>query len=958
MSDAALLQPSCPPLHRPEALFATGATVQGLRAAQVQVSGGVRTLGVWLFQDPPPALADPAAWTLTAAHGVAPVAIASAVVQGAPTPHIELTLTGAPDPTLYRLEVVDPPPVAFDPLRVFLPVRLRPDCDALGSCITVPPAPVPPAPSPVHDYLARDWRSLRQALLEFLIQERPEADLSAADPTVTLLELFAHVGDLLHYRLDRVATEAYLETARLRTSVRRHARLVDYPLGEAVSARTFVHVQVAPGSVPVPVPAGAVARDAPGSDLAFTTEAALTARAERGEIPIYDWGEEACCLPEGATECVLVRPLPADAPGAWIGVGDLLVFEVVDPIDRVAHQRWATRQQAWPIVAPADAFRDPLASRAAQVVRLTAVDPFVDPLLGAGLPLFRVAWSREDALVRSYAVGIDTGEGADEVTIARANLVPAHHGVVADPGGLAARPGGGYSLTSAGDPSRGGPGLALDETGRPHRLEVDVTLPSGLAAGAEWVETLLDPEASSSDFPFVVDSEEHEPPVLRFRTGAVGLDPPGDGPVAARYEVGGGVIGNVPANALHELELGAIATIAARNPTAATGGVDRMPLAVARRDAPEAFAAAPKRAVIPADYAAAADEEPIVTRAVARRTWSGSWPLITTVVDLDVDSDEAEQEALAALAATLDGSADARGRVGRRSRHAGGPDDRARGVRRARLRSRAAPRGDPAAAAPGQRRVARPVPPLAPGARLVGVPLVRPRSRRRRPRGRRGGDDRGAPPLRSAGDGARRDRGRGRRGGGARRRPGPARARTARRRRGGARMSCEPVCPCGCGAPALVLDPPPPGETHLRRRVGEFHGFVSELVATVERQTVDGSPARVELGCRGRSRRAADRAPVGVRRRERGRLQRADGGRDLPADGAGLDRPAPPRRARRLQAPAADRGAGVGRRGAGEGREPDGALRARACRLLRRRSGWPRPTRWWQTPICAPSGPR
>ena len=54
-------------------------------------------------------------------------------------------------------------------------------------------------------------------------------------------------------------------------------------------------------------------------------------------------------------------------------------------------------------------------------------------------------------------------------------------------------------------------------------------------------------------------------------------------------------------------------------------------------------------------------------------------------------------------------------------------------------------------------------------------------------------------------------------------------------------MSCEPVCPCGCGAPALALDPPPPGETHLRRRVGEFHGFVSELVAAVERQVVDGA---------------------------------------------------------------------------------------------------------------------
>ena len=54
-------------------------------------------------------------------------------------------------------------------------------------------------------------------------------------------------------------------------------------------------------------------------------------------------------------------------------------------------------------------------------------------------------------------------------------------------------------------------------------------------------------------------------------------------------------------------------------------------------------------------------------------------------------------------------------------------------------------------------------------------------------------------------------------------------------------MTCEPTCPCGCGAPVLVLDPPPPGETHLRRRAGEFHGFVRDLVATVERQTVNGA---------------------------------------------------------------------------------------------------------------------
>ena len=55
-----------------------------------------------------------------------------------------------------------------------------------------------------------------------------------------------------------------------------------------------------------------MAVDVSASDLAFTLEADLAADARLAEIPIYDWGEAACCLSAGATECVLVRPLAAD----------------------------------------------------------------------------------------------------------------------------------------------------------------------------------------------------------------------------------------------------------------------------------------------------------------------------------------------------------------------------------------------------------------------------------------------------------------------------------------------------------------------------------------------------------------------------------------------------------------------------------------------------------------------
>ena len=75
---------------------------------------------------------------------------------------------------------------------------------------------------------------------------------SAADLGVTLVELLAYVGDHLSYWQDAVATEAYLETARLRTSLRRHALLVDYHVHDGCNARVWLHVEVNAGGVALP----------------------------------------------------------------------------------------------------------------------------------------------------------------------------------------------------------------------------------------------------------------------------------------------------------------------------------------------------------------------------------------------------------------------------------------------------------------------------------------------------------------------------------------------------------------------------------------------------------------------------------------------------------------------------------------------------------------------------------
>ena len=91
------------------------------------------------------------------------------------------------------------------------------------------------------DYLAKDYASFRRLMLDRLAASAPGAITGhPADPGTMLVELVAGVADDLSYYQDAVATEAYLGTARLRTSVRRHARLLDYLMHDGCNARAWV----------------------------------------------------------------------------------------------------------------------------------------------------------------------------------------------------------------------------------------------------------------------------------------------------------------------------------------------------------------------------------------------------------------------------------------------------------------------------------------------------------------------------------------------------------------------------------------------------------------------------------------------------------------------------------------------------------------------------------------------
>lgn len=294
-------------------------------------------------------------------------------------------------------------------------------------------------------YLGRDWAGLKQLMLNRMAVTAPRwTETHEPDMWTALVELLAYVGDDLSYYEDAVATEAYLQTARMRVSIKRHARLLDYRLGDGCAARAWVCVQV---SAPVELPTGAIRFAAfgalpagsPAPVLDGSTDPpplwfpdhpqysplpppAATATTQllpaHNKIPLWSWGESDSHLVTGATRAVLIDAatgagaidqLPpamrgqAPARVLSLAVGDVLVLEQsVDPASGTPDSGDATLRQA---------------------VRLTRVRELYDELYE--LPLLEIGWDEDDALTFELAV---TGAGRF-CAHASGNVVLVEHGV-------------------------------------------------------------------------------------------------------------------------------------------------------------------------------------------------------------------------------------------------------------------------------------------------------------------------------------------------------------------------------------------------------------------------------------------------------------------------------------------------------------------------------------------------
>lgn len=102
----------------------------------------------------------------------------------------------------------------------------------------------------IIDYSARDYESLLEAMRTLIPAKLPEwTDYKQeTDFGNVLLQLFAHMGDIIAYHQDRMVNESFLGTARERSSIIQHLQLIGYRLATAFPASAELTLEFLEGT--------------------------------------------------------------------------------------------------------------------------------------------------------------------------------------------------------------------------------------------------------------------------------------------------------------------------------------------------------------------------------------------------------------------------------------------------------------------------------------------------------------------------------------------------------------------------------------------------------------------------------------------------------------------------------------------------------------------------------------
>ncbi|MBD2729677.1 putative baseplate assembly protein [Nostoc sp. FACHB-892] len=592
----------------------------------------------------------------------------------------------------------------FDPRYSQVQFKFRDGiCNTDIDCLQPQAAPPPQLVEPNINYLAKDYASFRQLILDRLSLVMPDwEEHHVPDLGITLVEVLAYVGDYLSYYQDAVATEAYLETARQRISVRRHARLIDYPMHEGCNARTWLWLETSNDisletknfyfitSYKSAPSLGTILKDSlhlssvPASNYeVFETLTPLPIHLynAHNQILFYTWGDVSCCLSPGSTTATLVDEfIPTQAEEAnssnsqstehqrklHLKIGDILIFEEIrNPKTGIPEDADMNHRHA---------------------VRLTNVKASVDELYNQ--PIVEIEWVKEDALPFPLCISAIVPPDCQlaDISVARGNVILVDHGrTIIEPEDLGTVPG---KEIIQGCQEEGEPIeiLVVGDRFRPTLQKTPLTFSQPLPKNhLKDAKSLLiqDPhqalpqiqltstgnnsiwtprydliDSNSEDQHFVVEMDNNGQAHLRFGDGELGIKPAANTHFQANYRVGNGLAGNISAEVVsyivfHNQLINGL-TLQPHQPFPAQGGTAPEPIAQVKLYAPHLSDKKLERAITADDYAQLVMQHfpTKVQQAAAALRWTGSRYEVWVTID-PFDKDAADDKLLQNIATDL-----------------------------------------------------------------------------------------------------------------------------------------------------------------------------------------------------------------------------------------------------------------------------------------------------------------
>jgi len=561
----------------------------------------------------------------------------------------------------------------IDPVFANIEFKFRPGCFNMNCA---PEWDFSPAPEfePVIDYMAKDFESFKHVLINAMTKRVPDwSPTSEADLDQVFIDLIAADADELSDYQDRVMNEAFLNSARKRVSLARHARLMDYHIhpGNQASSWLAVKVGVDVELKPWYEPQGFGVWSGSSTSVeqaVIDPQAIIFANSVKqpcfkllNELKPYTWDSLVTALDVGTTQADLALPAGLDA-NIENDANQLRDLFREDDISHILLE-----QKLNPETATVNG-RDIGARQVVQLLsKKKAAETLFDPK--AGEWFVRIHWREQDKLTRKYCFSTlctDLGN-IEEVSLFYGNLIYVTHGrphqtTFSAPGtGLATMKTDQllHEDSAYFDPTQS----IIDDDGPAwgtlcHLTNAPLAYLDTPPGGEQWTQSTLrinvDSEAwheqsdliesKQDDNHFIVETDEYDISRIRFGNNKNGHALSKDSIVECFYQVAQGEWGNVGADKLTGFDISTHPQVdAIWNPLDITNGRSPEPAEQIIRRVPEAYRSRQLRAVTLEDYIKRTEELDTVDHAAAGYVWTGSWRTVRVVVDPKDTSDVSDE---------------------------------------------------------------------------------------------------------------------------------------------------------------------------------------------------------------------------------------------------------------------------------------------------------------------------